>query len=466
MGLLPLAMATVLIFGGTGMLDNGENMQGVLNEKHILTGYVPRFLQDILHRALKRFSVIVCHRRFGKTVFSINEMVDQGLRCELKAPQYAYIAPTYGQAKRVAWDMLKEYTKHLPDVNVNEAELRVDVPRPAHDDRVRFMLLGAENPGTIRGIYLDGCILDEYAEMDPIVWTQVVRPALSDRIGWAIFIGTPKGQNGFYELYRQAQESGRADWFSIMYKASQTGVIPPSELEAARAIMSEEEYLQEYECSFSAALVGAYYGKRMSQAEEEGRLTNVPYDPAVPVTTYWDLGINDTTVIWFEQRVGKARHFIDYIEMSGMALDYYVKEVLGKKYMYEAHVLPHDAEARELGTGRTRVETLASLGLKNIEVLPKHNVEDGINAVRMILPVSWIDASKCHRGIEALKSYERKWDSKNKIYQEKPLHNWASHAADAFRIAAMRNDRRLTEQEKRNLPRTAKSQYDIFKGVI
>ncbi len=413
---------------------------------------------------MKRFNVIVCHRRFGKTVLTLNEMVDRGLSNTLKNPQYAYIAPTYGQAKRVAWDMLKEVTKNIPGVTYNEAELRVDIPRPHLRDKIRFLLLGAENPGTLRGIYLDGVILDEYAEMDPVIWSQVIRPALSDRKGWAIFIGTPKGQNGFYEIYQQACQ--QEDWFSAVYKASQSNVIEVSELEAAKAIMSPEEYDQEYECSFSAALVGAYYGKAIQELEETGKVSPVPHDPAVPVSTFWDLGIDDTTVIWMGQRVGKEWHFIDYIEMSGEGLDYYVKELdKRKKYKWGMHYLPHDANAKELGTGKTRVETLRSLGLTNMEVVERQKVEDGINAVRMVLPKCWFDSTACARGVNALKSYERKWDSKNKIYQQKPLHNWASHAADAFRTFAMGlRDDAATDEQKKRYPRQSDNSYDIWGG--
>jgi hypothetical protein len=193
--------------------------------KRITTGYEPRPLQAKLHLALTRFNVLVIHRRFGKTVFSINEMIDKGLRNPLKNPQYAYFAPFYGQAKRVAWDYLKDYTKNLPGVITNEADLRVEIPRPATGDKIRFMLLGADNPGAIRGIYLDGAILDEYAEMDPTVWGQVIRPTLSDRLGWAIFIGTPKGQNHFHEVYNKAQINDT--WFTALYKATDTNIIDP-----------------------------------------------------------------------------------------------------------------------------------------------------------------------------------------------------------------------------------------------
>ena len=207
-----------------------------MSVKIVSTGYVPRPLQKTMHLSLRRFNVILCHRRFGKTIFSLNEMLDKGLRCTHKNPQYAYVAPTYGQAKRIAWDQLKEIVKNIPNVTVNEADLRIDIARPHLSDRVRIILLGAENPGAIRGIYLDGVIFDEYAEMNPEVWTSVVRPALSDREGWGIFIGTPKGANHFYGVYTKAQ--GKEDWFTAVYKASETGILPQAELDAAREIMS------------------------------------------------------------------------------------------------------------------------------------------------------------------------------------------------------------------------------------
>lgn len=432
----------------------------------VSTGYTPRPLQAELHKSLKRFNVICCHRRFGKTVFSLNETLDQALRCTNKSPQYAYIAPTFGQAKRVAWDMLKDIVKNIPHTTINEAELRVDIHRGA--DRIRIILLGAENPGAIRGIYLDGVILDEFAEMDPIMWSQVIRPALSDRKGWAIFIGTPKGQNGFYDIYQMAvspENTDRENWFRALYKASTTEVIPLSELEAAKAIMSEEEYEQEYECSFSAALVGAYYGKLMNKAEEEGRVTKVPHEVSQRVFTSWDLGVDDSTAIWFGQQIGKEFRWIDYLEASGEGLDYYAKELAKKPYLYEKHFLPHDIAVRELGTGVARIDTLKSLGLRNIIVVPKQTLEDGINACRLLIPKSWFDAEKCKRGIDALKAYERKWDSKNKIHQQKPLHNWASHGADGFRTAANALDgRKITDEQAKKLPRQSLSNYDIFGG--
>lgn len=432
----------------------------------ISTGYEPRPHQARLHRMLKRFNVLVCHRRFGKTVFSLNELIDQALRNELKNPQYAYIAPFYSQAKRVAWDYLKEYTKAIPGVTVNESELKVEISRPDRGDKIKLLLLGADNPGAIRGIYLDGVIMDEYAEMDPTVWTQVIRPALSDRLGWGIFIGTPKGQNHFHDIYQLARKD--PSWFTAIYRASETKIIAEGELDAARKEMSEEEFEQEYECSFSAALIGAYYGKQMEAAEKAGRITSVPHDPAVPVDTFWDLGIGDTTAIWFLQQVGRELHLIDYVEMSGVGLDWYTNTLKKKSqtdgYVYRELYLPHDAGARELGTGKTRVETLRKYWGQGVSmrVLPRQKVEDGINAVRLVLPMCWFDEKRCERGISALKNYQRAWDPKNKIFQDKPKHDWSSHGADAFRQLGLGIRKESERTHTSQFPRTADNIYDIF----
>lgn len=404
-------------------------------------GYRPRPLQQVLHASLKRFNVLVCHRRFGKTVFSIMEMIDQGLNCEIKNPQYAYIAPTYGQAKRVAWEYLKEFTKNIPGAKANEADLRIDIPRSDRGDKVRLMLLGADNPDSLRGIYLDGVILDEYAQCDPSIWGQVIRPALSDRKGWAIFIGTPKGQNHFHNIYHQAQKLMEGDevdsWYSAMYKASETGVVDPDELREARATMSEEEYEQEYECSFSAALLGAYYGKYISKLEKSGKIKDFDVDPTVAVSTYWDLGISDSTAIWFIQLVGSEIRVVDYIENAGVGLEYYAKEIQNRPYIYDSHNIPHDGAARELGTGRSRQETLLDFGVRT-DIVPRQTVADGINAARILLQKNiWFHKSNCARGLEALRNYQRKYDAKNQMFVDKPLHNWASNGADAFRMAGL-----------------------------
>ena len=427
----------------------------------VSTQYAPRPHQEYIHSKLKRFNVLICHRRFGKTVLSINEILDKAFRCKRKNPQYAYISPTYGSSKRIAWTYLKDAVAQVPGTTINESELRVDIP--CATGYIRIMLLGSENPGTLKGIYLDGVVIDEYAECDPRVWSEVVRPALSDRLGWAIFIFTPKGSNHAHELYMMARKADPAEWFVALFKSSETKIIPLTELESAAQFMSPEEFDQEYECSFSAALVGAYYKNEMAEMERDKRISRVPYDPHTTVYTGWDLGIDDSTAIWFIQEVGRELHVVDYMEISGRGLDYIVKELQKKPYTYAYHFLPHDVKARELSTGKTRLEALRELGLKNIETVKKLGIEDGIHAVRGVLPRMWIDREACAWGIEALRSYERVFDHKEQIFKARPRHNWASHAADAMRYFAVgfRGDAKTSATK--DLQRESESDYDIMR---
>jgi hypothetical protein len=213
-----------------------------------------------------------------------------------------------------------------------------------------------------------------------------------------------------------------------MLKASETGLIPASELALAKRDLSEDQYAQEFECSFDAAVVGSYYGKLMARAEQDRRIAPVPYDPAALVWTSWDLGIRDATAIWFAQMIGREIRIIDYYEASGVDLGHYVKEIGARPYVYAGHIVPHDAQAKELGTGKSRLEVVHSLGLKNISIAPLHRVEDGINAVRVFLPKCWFDATKCARGIDALKLYRAEYDDKLQALRPRPVHDWTSHA--------------------------------------
>lgn len=393
-------------------------------------GYRPRPQQAEIHRSLKRFNVFVCHRRFGKTVLCIAELIDKALRCDKERPRFAYIAPLYRQAKQSAWDYLKAYTLKIPGCQAYESELRIDFQNGA-----RIQLFGADNPDALRGIYLDGVVLDEYAQMPSKLWGEVIRPALSDRMGWAIFIGTPMGRNAFCDLYEYA--SAENDWFSAMFKASQTGIIPADELKAAREQMGSDQYAQEFECSFTAAIIGAYYGALINKAETDGMIGTVPWEPKLEVVTSWDLGFNDTTAIWFAQLFKGEIRLIDFYEASGVGLDHYVRMMRDRPYVYaREQILPHDADVHSLNDGKSRKETLAGLGVK-CRVLPIKGVDDGINEVRMLLPKCRFDKEKCSQGIEALRQYRKEWDDKRKTFRENPLHDWSSNAADAFRYLAM-----------------------------
>jgi len=218
----------------------------------------------------------------------------------------------------------------------NETELRIDLWNGS-----KIQIYGADNNDSLRGLGFHGVIMDEYAIMAPRTWTEIVRPAISDTLGWVIFIGTPMGHNQFWEVYDYALR-GHKDWFGKMYRASETGVIPDDELEQAASIMTEEQYNQEFECSFTAAVSGSYYGKLMTKADNENRIGPVPLDSNVGVETWWDLGIGDSTAIWFAQRVGEEVHLIDYYENSGESLMHYADVLEDKGYTYSRHIAPHD----------------------------------------------------------------------------------------------------------------------------
>lgn len=395
----------------------------------VIIPYKPRPLQREIHASLKRWNLLVCHRRFGKTVFAINELIKQAVKNQQKMPRYAYVAPYYKQAKQIAWDYLKDFTRPIPGIKVNESELRVDFPWGA-----RIQLFGADSPDSMRGLYLDAVVLDEYADMSPRIFSEVLRPALSDREGSAIFIGSAKGGTPFYDLWERVKDE--PDWFVKVYKASDTGVIPNAELEDARKIMDEDEFAQEYECSWTASIKGAYYGKQLSEAQTEDRIGKVPYDPRLPVHTAWDLGVGDSTAIWFYQVLGQEIRIIDFHEDSGEGLPYYAKILDQKDYKYGEHWAPHDIQVRELGSGKSRIETAKMLGIE-FRIVPNLSIDDGINAVRNTIPRCWFDAKKCELGLQALRNYRKEYDDRRQEYKPRPLHDWSSHAADAFRYLSV-----------------------------
>ena len=394
--------------------------------------YTPRKHQSYLHQQINkhRWSVLVCHRRFGKTVCMINHLIKSALTCNLKNPRFAYIAPTFKQAKSIAWDYMKQFTAKIPATKFNETELRVDLPNGA-----RITLLGAENSDGLRGIYLDGCVIDEYANIEGKLFAEIIRPALSDRKGYCVFIGTPAGMNNnFYDLYQHA--NGAEDWFNYKAKASQTKIVDPEELEKAREVMGEKKYMQEFECDWIANIEGAIYGDEMNKLDDKKQLARVPYDPTLPVSTAWDLGVADHSSIIFFQQKGTAVQIIDYHEERGHGLPHYIQLLNEKPYVYKEHYAPHDIEVQEFGNGKTRREIAYQLGIR-FKVVPKLPVEEGIHAVTMLLNRCWIDTDHCKNLIDALRHYHRKYIDKNRMFRSKPVHDWSSHACDAMRYLAV-----------------------------
>ena len=422
----------------------------------IIIPYTPRPQQYDLHADQSRFKICVSHRRWGKSVYAVTELLRKALeiKTERQDGRFMYLAPYYRQAKQVAWDYLCYYTRDIPGTKINQSELRVDL---INGSRIRLAGAG-DDPDALRGIFLDGVVLDEYADMSPRVWSEIIRPALVDRKGWAIFIGTPKGKNHFWRLYEDTRKD--EDWFRKIYRASETKVLDQKELDAARKEMGDDEYKQEFECSWSAAIKGSYYGAIIEDAEKENRIIQVEVDPALPVHVAWDLGISDSCSLWFFQvTMGEVR-FVDFYEHSGVGLEHYVKVMDQKGYWYGDDWLPHDAKVRELGTGRTRAETLINMG-RRPRIVPNHKVEDGINAARLLLHHCYFDELNCEQGVNALRSYQREWDDVKRVFRKTPLHNWASHASDSFRYAAMAYRNIKPEKKKPDLQETLLQQSTL-----
>lgn len=395
----------------------------------IVIPYKPREHQLKVHELLegKRFAVVVAHRRFGKTVAALNHLIREAVLNDKETPRYAYIAPTYGQAKRVAWDYLVKYTDPLGGTN-NISELRVDFWGR------RIQLYGSDNPDSLRGQFFDGVIIDEVGDQNPKIWTDIVRPALTDRKGWCLFIGTPKGHNHFKELRDRAKtEEG---WGLLEFKASETGVVDDTELKAAKNEMGQDKYLQEFECSFDAAVEGSFYGQILNELEAKKHMQEIPREELSRTFTAWDLGMGDSTSIWVAQLVGTEVRLLDYYENHGVGLDHYVKWIRDNDYEKAEHILPHDVRVRELGSGKSRLEMLEEAGLE-IKIAPRMSLDDGIQAVRRLLPRCWFNVPKVQIGLNCLRNYRRDYDEKRKIFYERPLHDWSSHGSDSFRYLAL-----------------------------
>jgi phage terminase large subunit len=424
-------------------------LEGELKQRKKLA-WKPRPYQkaawDYLQAGGKR-AFLLWHRRSGKDELCLRHSFEAASR---RVGNYWFLLPVQEQARRAIWRAVDPHKgKRRIDLafpmaaraTTREQEMMIELKNGS-----TWQVLGSDNYNMLVGAPPVGIVLSEWALSDPQAWSYLA-PALEENGGWAVFNGTPRGPNHAKTLYEYAGKN--PDWFCERLTADTTNVFTPSQLERIQqesiGLYGEDHgrsiFEQEYMCSFEAAVLGTYFGHDMAAAEKEGRIGNVPHDPAVRVITAWDLGIGDSTAIWFVQLVGKEIHLIDFYEASGQALSHYVKVLTDKPYFYQKHFLPHDVQARELGTGMTRLRVLESLGLRAgfhgaIEIAPRQQDEEGINAARMLLPRCWFDAEKCRKGIEALKLYRTEWDDEKRVFKRKALHDWTSHAADAFAYLA------------------------------
>jgi len=409
--------------------------------------YCPRRAFQTFHTRSKRWAVVVAHRRSGKTVASINELVKGALTCKRVSPRFAYLAPYRQQAKLIAWDYLKRYTEQIPGRQVSESELHVKLP---NDGRVT--LYGADNYDALRGIYLDGAVIDEPADMEPEVWTSVIRPALSDRMGWAAWIGTPKGRNSFWRMYDAA--CGDPEYFTLKLKASESGIIDPGELASAKKQMEIEEpgsYNREFECSFDAPVPGAIYADQINALRDAGHIRDVAFESGHPIDTFWDLGRSDFTCIWLVQFVGRDILLLDFYSATGKNPAHYANKCAEWEKRYGANMrmnyLPHDAHQIDRG-GKTWVSDLRDAGMTRIKVVPvTPDKWLGINRLRTLLPRCYIHKTNCSKthgtgdnsapsGLDCLEYYHKHIVESGHSIAEEPVHDEFSHGADALRTMA------------------------------
>lgn len=389
--------------------------------------YVPRQQFLPFHNRRQRWAVLNTHRRAGKTVALVNDIIVGALQCPLRKPQLAYVGPTFTQAKRIAWQYLKDYAEPYMSKPPSESELKITL----HGDRTIYCL-GADNPDSLRGMYLDGGVGDEYALFRPSVFSTIIRPALSDRNGWWVFASTPRGKNLFYDEYKRSVAQPD-QYYSLTLKASESGIIAPEELEALRKDMDPEEFAQEYECSFDAALKGAIYADEVNSTFAERRVTPALYEPELETHVVFDLGFTDSTVAiyWQEHSDGTIR-VVNVEATQGKDIFHHIDRLnsltslrLGTVY------LPHDAKARNLQTGRSVVEQFLENGIRP-SMIAIHKVRDRIAATRRLFPRIHFDEETTPDLLEALKGYRREWDENLLRFKDTPLHDWCSDYADAF----------------------------------
>lgn len=439
--------------------------------------YAPRNWAKPFHSSHRRFSALVLHRRAGKTTAVLNHhqraaldddwersrllSLSPGLSeievYELMRPpggrHYGHIMPLHTQAKSVAWDKLKYYSGVVPGVKFNESELLVRYPNGN-----KLQLFGSDNPDAFRGMAFSGLSLDEYSQMVGNVFSEVLSKALADHLGYAVFCGTIKGKDALYASYEAGK--GSEDWFTLWQdidRSLQTeDGVTIRVLEQAmqddlklvdQGLMTRDEFDQEWYLSTDAAIKGAFYLNEMGAALKSGRITTVPWDPAVVVDTDWDIGMVDATAIVFSQslRSGEVR-IIDYYEAEGEALPHYIKVLREKPYVYGKHWPPHDVMVKQLGSGKSTHDVARELGLKFEHPVKSPGVLAGIDAVRLLLGKCWFDKTKAARLIECLRQYRKVFNPRLDTFTAQPVHNWASHGADAMRVLAVRH--RAPEEEK------------------
>ena len=402
-----------------------------------------------------RHRCVVMHRRAGKTVTAVFALIEALLTCERPHPRVAFIRPFLKQSKKLAWDYLANTVSQAPHVfDISKGELTVS----CRLNNGKAMLLGADNIDAIRGIYLDFVVVDEMADVDPNLWDSVLVYCLADRMGRALISGTPRGRmNKLYEMF-QLGNSGDPEWSSHIYTVNDTDMIDAGELARLQAQveaghLNRALFEQEMHCSFTSSLIGAVYGDEITALTREKRFCPLDFDATLPVITAWDLGWSDATAVIHLQRRGNQMGVICYEEFTLTKLPDILAALKAKPWAanYAEHYGPHDLNVHEYGSGNSRWQIADRLGF-SFDVVPNWGKEDGIEAVRALLPHLWINDQPGMGGdrlVDILSNYRMEFDSEHRSFKTKTLHDWTSHGADALRMLAVAFDPNMIEAPRR-----------------
>jgi len=424
-----------------------------------------RWYQDPLWRYMHdggKRALAVWPRRHGKDEVGMHYTA---CAAHERVGTYWHLLPQQNQARKAIWDAVNPHTGRRRIDDAFPKDLRETTREQDMLIRLKcgstWQVIGSDNYDALVGTPPVGVVFSEWALSDPQAWS-LIRPILLENGGWAMFNTTPRGRNHAYRMAIMAEQS--EDWFFEKLTADETDVFSDealaNELAELKAERGEEDgqsiYDQEYMTSWSAALPGAYYAKLIDKIEINGQITNVPHNPNRQVHTAWDLGASDQTAIWFIQWTGVSWAIIDYEAGSGKGPAWYWQRIRGladtdeeaapfrhrRAYTFGEHLLPHDADHERMGIGLFEANSIAgtmmTLGMENVRVVPRtKSVANDINEVRKMIPICYFDKEKCALGLDGLRGYRRVWDEKNRVYQDRPLHDWASNPADAYRTFAM-----------------------------
>lgn len=380
-----------------------------------------------------------------------------------------YCLPEYSHGRRVIWDCIDNagfpLLSHIPEA-VIKRKSRQEMTIEFVNGSI-FQLVGADSYDRLVGSNPKIVVFSEYAITNPRAW-DFLRPILEspENAGTAIWASTPRGRNHFYDLYKVA-EGDQKSWFCQTVTNSDTRLLSDSDIDRLRREgMSEDLIQQEFYCSFAGTMEGSYYGRYLAEAEREGRIGTVAYDPQYLVNTAWDIGIGDSMVVTYFQVAGDGTvRVIDHYEHSGYPLPHYIQELKAKPYLYGKHLVPHDGRNRSVVTGSTFVEAAAQLGIV-MDIVPCDNtIEEGIEAVRGLFPRLQIDARKCEHLIKCLQGYAAEYDDRAKMLRTRPSHNWASHSADSVRMMALAIKKGMLSSRDKSDWGNIKEKYNYYSDL-